>query len=494
VSVVVCLLGVASGQLAGIVVGAVGLAIATGMVLVPALKRVGLVGRPSTLELVQRSEDPLAEVRDLYARSEGLYLGVRADGDWGLSFRQHAVMLLGPPRAYKTSGVVIPAILCHTGAEVVTSTKDDVARATWRIRSRVGRCWMFDPTGQDPGGSQLRWSPVQASENWDGAVLMARAMTSAAGVGQGTTHSSHWANRAQALLGPFLHAAALDGRDMEAVVDWVARHELEEAGILLEQERASRMAFGSLLGIHNTEERERASIFSAAADALQAYTSEAALDGAKDPNFSPEKFVTSEDTIYICAPAEAQAAAAPIVCGLLAEIRRHTYRAHQQGTLKGRVLFALDEAANIAPLEELPQIASEGGSQGLTLLAAFQDLSQARARWGVAAEGLLTLFGPKLIFPGISDTPTLEAISTVLGEYDREMVATTHSYGSHVGRSSGRTISTQRTRVLSPGEIASIPAGKALLVVGGNWQLLTLTPARSTEPWKTLTAPPGASS
>src|SRR5205807_9935729 len=133
-------------------------------------------------------------------------------------------------------------------------------------------------------------------------VLMARAMTVAAEVGAGTTHGSHWAKRAQALLGPFLHAAALDGRDMESVVDWVMRHELDEAGILLEQEKASRLAFGSLIGLLNTEERERASIFSAAADALQAYTSEAALEAAKDPNFAPEQFVASEDTIYIHAP------------------------------------------------------------------------------------------------------------------------------------------------------------------------------------------------
>jgi hypothetical protein len=32
---------------------------------------------------------------------------------------------------------------------------------------------------------------------------------------------------------------------MESVLDWVMRHELDEAGILLEQEQASRLAFGS---------------------------------------------------------------------------------------------------------------------------------------------------------------------------------------------------------------------------------------------------------
>jgi type IV secretion system protein VirD4 len=453
---------------------------------------------------IARAGDPLQIVRDAALKDGGgVYLGLGEDGDWHHARPERAVLLLGPPRSGKTSGVMIPGVLSHTGPAVCTSTKPDVARATRRARSRFGRVWVFDPTGQGGGASadeRLRWSPVRASARWDGALLMARAMTTAAGVGTGTTHGSHWAKRSQALLAPFLHAAALDGRDMETVLDWVMRHELDEAGILLEQERASRLAFGSLIGLLNTEDRERASIFSAAADALQAYSSEAALEAAKDPNFEPEPFVASEDTIYIHAPTEEQAGAAPIVCGLLAEIRRATYHAHQQGSLRGRVLFALDEVANIAPLEELPQIASEGGGQGLVLLAALQDLSQARARWGGAADGFLTLFGAKLILPGIADTRTLEAISTALGEYDRQMVST--SRGSSITGFLGpqqpatpprtRTVSTQRTRVLPPGEIANIPAGHALHLDGLRWQLLTITPAHSAEPWKTLSAPPAS--
>jgi type IV secretory pathway TraG/TraD family ATPase VirD4 len=389
--------------------------------------------------------------------------------------------------------VIIPGVLSHTGPVVCTSTKPDIARATRGARSQIGRVWVFDPTGagSGAGGAQLRWSPVRVSASWDGALVMARAMTAAAGVGTGTTHGSHWAKRSQALLAPFLHAAALDGRDMESVVDWVMRHELDEAGILLEEERASRLAFGSLLGLLNTEERERASIFSAAADALQAYSSEAALDAAKNPNFEPERFVVSEDTMYIHAPAEEQAGAAPIVCGLLAEIRRATYHAHNEGSLRGRVLFALDEVANIAPLEELPQIASEGGGQGLDLLAALQDLSQARARWGQAADGFLTLFGTKVILPGIADTRSLEAVSTALGEYDRQMIAkSTIPTRDSIIPMRGKTVSTQRTRVLSPGEIANIPAGHALHLDGLRWQLLTVTPAYRAEPWRTLTTLP----
>jgi len=449
--------------------------------------------RRKTAEL---SGDPLDLVRTASLRAGGgVYLGATAPGRPCFARSERAVLLLGPPRSGKTSSVIIPTVVAHHGPVVSTSTKPDVFRATRLTRALSGRVWVFDPTGSSTadGANVLRWSPVQGSVSWDGALLVARAMT--ANIGSGTTDRSHWASRAQALLAPMLHAAAVHGRDMETVVDWVLRHELDEPGVLLEDGRCSRLAFGNLLGILQTEDRERSSIFSAAADALQAYGSEHALAAASDPNFDPDLFVRSQDTVFIHAPAEAQAAAAPIVCGLLAQIRRATYQAHATGQLPGRVLFALDEVANTAPLEELPQIASEGGGQGLLLLAALQDLSQARQRWGQQADGFLTLFGTKLILPGIADPKTLETISTMLGEYERQVVSHTRPrpglmqavLGGGQPASRNTTYSTQRTRVLSAGEIANIPAGKALHLDGVRWELITLTPAHTSQPWRTLT-------
>jgi type IV secretion system protein VirD4 len=446
--------------------------------------------------------DPLMAIRrQALTAGAGVYLGVTDRRAPRFGRAERAVLVLGPPRAGKTSSVIIPALISHTGPAVSTSTKSDVAAATVGVRSGDGQAWVFDPTGQDTGqvnGTvELRWSPVTSSLTWDGALLTARAMT--VKVGAGATDRSHWASRSQALLAPLLHAAAVHGRDMDVVVDWVMRHDIDAAGVLLEDKRCSKLAFGSLLGILNTEDRERSSIFSATADALEAYTSENALSAARDPNFNADAFVRSADTLYIHAPAEAQAAAAPIVCGLLSEIRRATYRAHGSGQLaSGRMLFALDEAANIAPLDELPQIASEGGGQGLILLAAFQDLSQARQRWGAQADGFLTLFGTNLILPGVADTRTLDAVSQMLGEYDRTVVSETKPKSNLLMGlldtgpvpSTTTTRSTQRTRVLSVGEVANLPAGHGLHLDGVSWELLTLTPAHSSEPWRSLISHP----
>ena len=316
---------------------------------------------------------------------------------------------------------------------------------------------------------------------------MARAMVTGAGVGIGTSDQTHWSRRAQALLAPLLHAAALNGSEMDQVVEWVLGHEVDQPGRILVAGDAG-LAAGVMVGIAHTEARERSSIFSSAADAIDAYTSIAALAAAREPNFDPDSFIKSSDTIYIDAPAERQHLAAPLVCGLLAEIRQATYRAHAREELTSRVLFALDEVANIAPLAELPAIASEGGGQGLQLVAALQDLSQARARWGSLADGFLTLFGTKLILPGVADQRTLEAISVALGDYDRQVLSTTRTRprGSWAPQHS-QTISIQRQRVLSPGEIANAPAGHALHLDGVAWELLRLTPAHLVEPWASLT-------
>lgn len=443
---------------------------------------------------VAHANDPLAAVRAQVASAGGgPYLGLTPSGRWRTAGREHAALVLGPPRSGKSSSLIIPAVLSHTGPVVSASTKHDVLDATAAARSQTGEVWRFDPTTQTAGAAarELRWSPVQASESWDGALLMARSMVGGSSAGVGTTDSTHWAKRATALLAALLHAAALGGEGVEVALDWVLGHELDTPGMVLE-EHGARRACGVLVGIQNTEARERSSICSAAADAIDAYTGDGALAAASDPNFDADAFVRSGDTIYVHAPAEQQALAAPLVCGLLADIRRATYHAHAHGELPGRVLFALDEAANIAPLAELPAIASEGAGQGLILLAALQDLSQARLRWGAAADGFLTLFATKIILPGVADQRTLETVSIALGEYDRRVVSRTRQPTTDrwwFGRTS-HTVSTQRQRVLSPGEIANIPPGHALHLRGVRWELLTLTPAHRCEPWRTITQLP----
>jgi type IV secretion system protein VirD4 len=167
-------------------------------------------------------------------------------------------------------------------------------------------------------------------------------------------------------------------------------------------------------GISLTDPREQSGIFSTCDGLLAAYRTNATLTAAANPNFDPAAFAASGDTIYICAPATAQAQHAALVVALLDHVRTHVYRRRPYPA----VLWALDEMANIAPLPTLPATVAEGGSQGLVIEACLRDLSQARRRWGPAADGFLTLFTHKIVLPGVADITTLRQISALAGDID----------------------------------------------------------------------------
>jgi type IV secretion system protein VirD4 len=294
--------------------------------------------------------------------------------------------------------------------------------------------------------------------------------------------------------GPLLYAAHLAEEPIGSLLSWVLRANLDDPGKTLEDHNATA-ACDVLAGIAKTEARERSSIFSATAGTLAAYNSDAARANAVHGGFDPQAFPIGADTIYVTAPAHMQAQTAPPIVGLLEQIRYATYQhatepaAHQRPP----VLFCLDELANIAPIHDLPALISEAGGQRLHILACLQDLSQARSRWGTeVADGMLTLFQTKLILNGIADPKTLEAISLVLGEYDRQLASHTAgrtlAHGLVEPDTYNESVShhTQRHRILSPGEIAHLPPQRALLLQGVDWQLIRTTPWYRDVTWRAI--------
>jgi type IV secretion system protein VirD4 len=453
-------------------------------------------------DTIASSSDPGETVRE-HSRQQGggAFLGFYPGGRWVTADPEHAVMILGPPRSGKTSTIVIPALLAAPGPVVSTATKRDVLDATWRARSHVGQVWVFDPSGEQyplPSGiRRLSWSPVTAASSWDGALLTARAMAATTSAGKGTTNEHHWRERSTALLAPLLYAANLSRLPIAEVLRWVLRADLGPPGLVLE-DHDEHVANDVLVGIAKTDQRERSSIFSATAGVLAAYNADATRRAAATPNFDPDHFVDSTDTVYITAPAHRQALCAPLVVGLLEQIRHATYARAATATAHRPdgppVFFCLDEVANIAPIHDLPALVSEGGGQRLHILVCLQDLSQARTRWGdAAADGFLSLFQTKLILTGIADPHTLEAISLALGEYDRRLVSHTlartetrnhfYEHNTPPTETESVTYQTARQRTLPPGDIARLPPEHGLLLRGTYWGLLRLTPWHRTQPW-----------
>jgi len=435
----------------------------------------------------------------------GLYLGNGRDGPV-FARPQHGALVLGPPRCGKTASVVIPNVLGSCGPVVAVSTKPDILEITSTPRLRVGPCYLFDPSGtvNAPAGVQrVAWSPLHASRRWDGAIAVAEAMVLSARPGGDRGESAHWLERASALLSVAFHAGAIGDLSFAEVMEAIDRRQAADFADRLARADSGRPASdppasgradlaradanraGQLLaGIRATDSREQSGIWSTASSVLSAYRTRAALDSTEGPALDAARLVDERATLYVCAGSDEQRQAAPLVAGILRDLRTAAYRRHatlhQLGGSGPPLVFALDEVANIAPLHDLPTLVAEGGSQGVVTLACLQDLSQAEGRWGRVAGGFLTLFQAKLIFPGIADTRTLEAISLLAGEVDVPHVSSTRSPVLarlwHQSPTRTTTVSTRRERRFPVDVVAQLEPGVGLHLDGTRPQPVRITP------------------
>jgi type IV secretion system protein VirD4 len=416
----------------------------------------------------------------------GICLGF---GAAGLTYAppQHGALVLGPPRCGKTAAIVVPNVLGACGPVAAVSTKRDLLQLTSGARSMLGDCLLFDPSGTVPtptGVERVAWSPLHAAHTWGGALSVAEAMVRAARPGHQRDEETHWNERATALLSVAFHAGALGNLRFARVMEAIDRRQPDDFRRHLAAADAER-PLQLLDGITGTDAREQSGIWSTAASTLAGYRTDAAIASTVGTQLDASRFVTGPSTLYVCAGSDDQRYTAPLVAGVLRDLRVAAYgRAaalSDSGYYDGPpMLFALDEVANIAPLHDLPTIVAEGGSQGVVTLACLQDLSQAAARWGREADGFLSLFQAKIVFPGICDITTLETISKLGGDIDvpHSTVTRTPWWASIWGQRPqvSRTHSTRRERRLPVDMVAQGHQGVVLHLDGVRPQWLQAAP------------------
>jgi len=438
----------------------------------------------------------LDDARAMSSQARGIYLG-QGPKTWSWAGPQRSALVLGPSRSGKTSSLVIPNILVAQGPVLSTSTKPDVMDATATTRTRHGWAFLFDPSGEiecPPSVARVGWSPLTTARNWDAAVQTAGAMVNASRLSEGAMTRSagdqHWTERAGALLSPLLHAAALESLSMRTVLRWIDRHDGATALKILSQTVGDDATATDLLaGIVGTDAREQSGIWSTASGVLAAHRSEAALASTELPPLDVTTFVRGSNTMYLCSAGRRQQQFAPLVVAAIGDVRDATYDRERAREQSPPTLLALDEVANIAPIPDLPAMLSEGAGQGLLVMACLQDLSQARGRWGSAADGFLTLFGTTVVFPGIADVATLRDLSALAGDHELPSTTVGHSVGHHGRVRPTSSVSTVRLPRLPVDAIARGRRGSALVLTPERtFGSIQLTPAHACSPWKELTA------
>ena len=410
-----------------------------------ALRRSGRI-RP-TLPLRYRILDP---------REHSVFLG-RAHYRHGLRvpLEEH-LLVMAPPRTYKTA-FLADVILRYPGPVIATTTKADIHALTAAVRAQLGPVHVFNP--QYIGGvpSTFRWSPVEGCQ--DPATAIRRADAFAFAVSQkGVEDGTFWSAKASDYLRGYFCAAALTGQDLRAVAAWVSGADPDIPEQILAAAGAHQWAL-TLAELRSEAHKTAATVRMVMSRAL-AFMADPALAASvlpgPDGGFDIPAFLRDAGTVYMIAEAVSEEApVAPLFAAMATEIH---YTAAQIGQasearrLDPPLLMGLDEVTQICPVP-LPFWLSDSGGKGIQVVAVVHGEAQLAGRWGEhGRQVVLDTSSVKVFLPGITDTTTLQAASTLCGQASWKIRGQEHA---------------TRHDVATPDMIRQLPAGFALVIRGG---------------------------
>ncbi|MGD9988839.1 type IV secretory system conjugative DNA transfer family protein [Pseudonocardia sp.] len=423
-------------------------------------RRAGAV-RPSLAGMDRRDlcRLPVAEVAVRLCRT-GLL--------WVWSSVEDVTLIFGGPRTGK-SGWLAGQVLDAPGAVLVASTRADLYDLTSTVRSGRGPVWVFNAVGLAGLPSTVTFDPVSGCADPVMAGERATDMLAATTRAGASGDREFWDAQGRRVLAALLHAAALGSKTMRDVLGWLADPEAasREVTVLLRRspEPAFELDLGQFLG---TNDRTRSSITSTIMPALGWLTSPVASAaaglGEERPWARPlnvDELLATNGTVYLLGGEEAQVA--PLVCALtghIARAARRTAATRPGGRLDPPLRLALDEAALICPVP-LESWTADMGGRGVNIICAFQSRAQLLARYGTHdAATILNNSGSIMVFGGTRDRDDLQFWSTLTGERDEPADA--------VDPARNRTArGTRKTAVLSPAQIANLPAGRVLVIRRG---------------------------
>jgi hypothetical protein len=387
-----------------------------------------------------------------------------------------ALAVMAPTGSRKTRMVVIPAVLDAPGPVVVTSTRADLLDVVAAPRSRRGRVWVFDPMDRTRWPDPMVWDPVAGCVDGLAAIGRARAFagerpTSTGGGGPDHTNAGFFRGTSGDALARLLHAAALDGRPLAEVIGWGV--DLENAGTPIEilgtHPAAEPGWAGQLRSLATGADDTVASTRQTLQTTLGPFSVSKVLDrltpGPGVPVFDPAGFVTSTDTLVIVSDNNSAVNCAPLATMLLWQLvdaAKTAALSTRTGRLTVPLRLVLDEVANIAPLPELPDVATDIRAYGIQTVYVLQSHAQVEEKWGrVRARMLIDNAPAVLVLGGLKDDDALERFSRLAGQVEVQELATSYDQGA-ARRSVSQSI--RERRVLRSEEIRMLAPGTGLLL------------------------------
>lgn len=324
-----------------------------------------------------------------------LLLGRRIVGQWipgrrvtTIPFR--SVLVIGPTQSGKTSRIVIPSILRWDGPIVVASVKGDVLDVTRAWRERCGPSLVIDPSSHDG----VTWNPLEDVSSFREALHVSRELF-ATPLGA-TAETQFWNSHASKLAAALFTLAAQSSSTIYDVVGW-----LEEHLALLPP--ATDLSVQRVIdGFMSMEPKTCDGVIATALAVLEPWT-------LPQPLGDVRHVLRDGGTVYLCAPRLDHRRYESLFRGAIRSLVDEQERRARNGRA-APLLLILDEAASIAPLSDLDQMAATLSGSSVTLVSVFQDAAQLLHRWNSAARTLVNNHVYRIVFHGTVDASVCELL------------------------------------------------------------------------------------
>ena len=424
-----------------------------------AMRKQARVLRPSLVELPRR------ELRKVPTTAYAVRLvQVGRQSVWA-SVRD-VVTICGGPGTGKTAmlgGIVIDA----PGAALATSTRVDIMETSRPLREQCGPVHVFNPGGLGDGEFPTD-CPFDVLVDCHMPAAAASRAIDMIPIVKGSGDREDWNGKARSVLGALMHAAALgefvDGRPrtMDHVLEWVSDPDAAKNEVIRLLRRSATAAFVPL-AIHfvTTNDRTRSSITQSISPALQWLLSDSARAATRTTGQTPpldvEKLLRERGTVYVLGRDEANTA--PLLAAFNGYLMRECRRLARGRRLDPPPVFALDEAARVAPVP-LDDWSGDAGGSGIVIVSAFQSKADIRERWGTNGAARIVTNSQLLLLGGTKDADDLEQWSRLAGNRD-EVVKTYDGKG----RLTSKTV--RQVPVLPTSQLAALPKGHAVVWLTG---------------------------
>jgi hypothetical protein len=383
----------------------------------------------------------------------------------------------------KTLDLLAPALLAHRGAGLATLTKiDDLLLTAGRRQQPLHvdgpprPIAVLDPFGAAPGLPELVWDPIAGCV--DPQIAERRAKAFAAGTITGAVTGGRQDNAARfyaaetaKVLQGFLHAAALTGRNLEHVLEWVANPVAAEqpAEILQQHPHAARFWDGLLAGaLHGSPDTVGNTVTTVQQAMALFFQPEIRARCVPTPGRQATdlaELIARQGTVYLLGREDPYASAAPLMTAVAEHVLDTALRAavtSPYGRLTPCFLACLDELPSTTPLPTLRVRMANERALGLSFIYAAQTWKQMVVSYGEdEARSLFGLTNNLVIFGGGKDIHFYRELSELLDDVRISRQTVTDGPGGVGTSRSGEDV-----RVLRPGDIRRIPERHALVVAG----------------------------